>query len=343
MRAKSLQLCLTLCDPMYHSPPGSSDCGLPCPPPGGLPAPRIEPPSLKTSALGSGFFTTGATWEAQNYFRKVLTEERIGWWEVFKTAQTWECSNLKWKENRVRMGTQDQIHTLGWRRSRERRAAPLELLKEARQDAGRGHCEGSRRGCVGRFPGGSQSSWQWMMQNPWIRQDRLDSAIVINNSQISLRHQKVIFYSHSAAGQRGLLSVVLPCPYSRAQWQLVTSPHPPALAHPCFQRWKREPWKVCPGSLKGSPKWHISVYSGLLTQSHPPQRSQDMRFYDLPARGGAGSIQWVASVTITDAMLCWEPKTGNLQKQMVLLCGKTLKMFSGFKAGKTLLQQIYSI
>ena len=136
MHAKSLQLCLTLCDPMYHSPPGSSDCGLPCPPPGGLPAPGIEPPSLMTSALGSGFFTTSDTWEAQNYFRKVLTEERIGWWEVFKTAQTWECSNLKRKENRVRMGTQDQIHTLGCRRSREGRAAPLELLKEARQDGG---------------------------------------------------------------------------------------------------------------------------------------------------------------------------------------------------------------
>ena len=28
MRAKSLQSCVTLCDPMDCSPPGSSDCGI---------------------------------------------------------------------------------------------------------------------------------------------------------------------------------------------------------------------------------------------------------------------------------------------------------------------------
>ena len=32
--------------------------GLPCPPPGGLPNPGIEPASLASPALGSGFFTT---------------------------------------------------------------------------------------------------------------------------------------------------------------------------------------------------------------------------------------------------------------------------------------------
>ena len=35
--ALSLQWCLTLCDPMDCSPPGSSVHGLPCPPPGDLP------------------------------------------------------------------------------------------------------------------------------------------------------------------------------------------------------------------------------------------------------------------------------------------------------------------
>ena len=37
---------------------------LPCPPPGGLPDPGIEPSSLTSSALAGGFFTTSATWGA---------------------------------------------------------------------------------------------------------------------------------------------------------------------------------------------------------------------------------------------------------------------------------------
>ena len=39
---------------------------LPCPPPRGLPNPGIRPPSLMSSALTGGFFTTRATWEAPN-------------------------------------------------------------------------------------------------------------------------------------------------------------------------------------------------------------------------------------------------------------------------------------
>ena len=35
--------------------------GLPCPPPGDLPDPGIEPSSLMPPALAEGFFTTGAT------------------------------------------------------------------------------------------------------------------------------------------------------------------------------------------------------------------------------------------------------------------------------------------
>ena len=65
--AKSLQSCLTLSDPIDHSPPGSSVhgtlqqehwSGLPCPPPGGLPNPGIQPRSLRSPALAGGFFTT---------------------------------------------------------------------------------------------------------------------------------------------------------------------------------------------------------------------------------------------------------------------------------------------
>ena len=66
---------LTLCDPMDNSLPGSSLhgilcrqehwSGLPCPPPGDFPNPRIEPESLMSSALAGRFFTSWATWEVR--------------------------------------------------------------------------------------------------------------------------------------------------------------------------------------------------------------------------------------------------------------------------------------
>ena len=73
VRAKSLQSCPTLCDPMDCSLQASlsmgfsrqeSWSGLPCPSPGDLPNPGIELTSLMSPALASGFFTTSATWEA---------------------------------------------------------------------------------------------------------------------------------------------------------------------------------------------------------------------------------------------------------------------------------------
>ena len=39
--------------------------GLPCPPPGDLPHPGIEPASLMSPALAGGFFTTSATWKSR--------------------------------------------------------------------------------------------------------------------------------------------------------------------------------------------------------------------------------------------------------------------------------------
>ena len=65
-----LQSCPILCDPIDHSPPGSSVHGilqarmlewLPFPPPGDLPNPGIELMSLTPPALADGFFTI---WEA---------------------------------------------------------------------------------------------------------------------------------------------------------------------------------------------------------------------------------------------------------------------------------------
>ena len=76
MHAKSLQLCLTLCNPMGCSLPGSSVQGI-------LQArilewvampssresfsdPGIEPRPLRSPALTGMFFTTSATWKAQH-------------------------------------------------------------------------------------------------------------------------------------------------------------------------------------------------------------------------------------------------------------------------------------
>ena len=63
----SLQLCRTLWDPMNHSPPGSSVHGilqarilewLPCPPPGDLPDPGMEPKTPEAPA--GGFLIAGS-------------------------------------------------------------------------------------------------------------------------------------------------------------------------------------------------------------------------------------------------------------------------------------------
>ena len=67
MHAKSLQSCLTLCDPMdlVHQAPLSMGFSkqehwseLPCPPPGDLPDPGIELTSLMSPASAGRFFTT---------------------------------------------------------------------------------------------------------------------------------------------------------------------------------------------------------------------------------------------------------------------------------------------
>ena len=72
MHSKSIQSCLTLCDPMDCSLTGSSVgfssqeywSELPCPPPGDLPDPGIEHISLMSPALAGRFFTTSTTWKA---------------------------------------------------------------------------------------------------------------------------------------------------------------------------------------------------------------------------------------------------------------------------------------
>ena len=61
------QSCLTVCNPRFlsmGSPRQEYWSGVPFPPPEDLPNIGIEPASLPSPALASGFFTTNATWEA---------------------------------------------------------------------------------------------------------------------------------------------------------------------------------------------------------------------------------------------------------------------------------------
>ena len=68
-RFSRVRLCTTLWTVAHQAPlsMGFSNpeywSELPCPSPGDLPDPSIEPASLKSSALADGFFTTSATWE----------------------------------------------------------------------------------------------------------------------------------------------------------------------------------------------------------------------------------------------------------------------------------------
>ena len=75
--AKSLQSHPTLCSLIDCNPSGSSVHGvlqarILCPPPGDLPDSGIEPLSLTSPALPSGFFITCTTWEALSDHRVCL-------------------------------------------------------------------------------------------------------------------------------------------------------------------------------------------------------------------------------------------------------------------------------
>ena len=74
MCTKVLQSCPTFCNPMDYSPQAPLSMGLskqeywsglPCPPPGDIPDPGIEPLSQASPALAGRFFTTSTTCEAQ--------------------------------------------------------------------------------------------------------------------------------------------------------------------------------------------------------------------------------------------------------------------------------------
>ena len=89
MSAKLLQSCPTLGTPWTaaHQAPlymGFSRqeywSGLPCPPPGDLPNPGMDPMSLMSAELAGGFFTTRATWESFYYLlnlQKFISKDQM--------------------------------------------------------------------------------------------------------------------------------------------------------------------------------------------------------------------------------------------------------------------------
>ena len=61
--------------------------GLPCPTPGNLPDPGIEPTSLKSPALAGRFFATSPTWEAL-VFACIYTFDWVNWTDTFDWIKT---------------------------------------------------------------------------------------------------------------------------------------------------------------------------------------------------------------------------------------------------------------
>lgn len=82
---------------------------------------------------------------------------------------------------------------------------------------------------------------------------------------------------------------------------------------------KRELWKAWPKTIQWKPRWTQSTYaqiflarSGDTSLPITPQGSNTLWFYTVAGIGGAGNTQWVAWMTTTVAILCWELKTGNV-------------------------------
>ena len=108
MRAKSLQSCPILCNPMGCSPLGSSVhefstqeywSGLPFLTPGDLSDPGNEPSSLTSLALAGGFFTTNATWEALSKAKrkaKVVFGSLLLSLRSWPSVCNWQLNSLLW-------------------------------------------------------------------------------------------------------------------------------------------------------------------------------------------------------------------------------------------------------
>ena len=74
--------------------------GLPYPPPGDLPNPRIKLMALTLPALAGGFFTTTATWEAPNFWHLInicwLDFNKFNWIEWLRWFSPW-VGKIPWR------------------------------------------------------------------------------------------------------------------------------------------------------------------------------------------------------------------------------------------------------
>ena len=128
LHAKSLQSCPTLCNPMDCSPcqaPLSMGFSrqeywsrLPCPPPGDLPNPGIEPTSLMSPALAGMFFTTSATWEALlTYFtlyQKGLCSEALLELSCLYSVVPFWCQRTMWATDKSKYVPWTSITLIHW-------------------------------------------------------------------------------------------------------------------------------------------------------------------------------------------------------------------------------------
>ena len=81
--------------------------GLPCPSPGDLPDPGIEPATLRSPELAGRYFTTSATWEAQRTF--------ILYSKCSLLHQGWHDMSMKSKPVRQRvLGSNNEPVTFSW-------------------------------------------------------------------------------------------------------------------------------------------------------------------------------------------------------------------------------------
>jgi len=130
VRAKLLQSCLALCDPVDCSPPGFSvhwilQAGIlgwvPCPPSGDLPEPGIEPAS---PALAGGFLTTSTIWEAPPFG---ILPTRIRGSERIIDVKQWpepECSPVRMQEILL---PEEVPQSIGRTESMSKREASVEM------------------------------------------------------------------------------------------------------------------------------------------------------------------------------------------------------------------------
>ena len=68
--------------------------GLPCPPPGALPDPGIEPASHTSPESAGGFFTTSATWEALTLAESLSKLSRV---QTLVNPGQEKVSKMAWK------------------------------------------------------------------------------------------------------------------------------------------------------------------------------------------------------------------------------------------------------